>query len=91
MPRTGISISNTRWGARGVPSPCTLGTARQDDRLGAERIQEGVIDTVEGMDFAIHPAFAEAAGDQLGDLTAKVDHQHAFMMGLNLGHEPSLR
>jgi len=31
------------------------------------------------VDFAIDRQFAQAAGDQLGDLAAEVDDQQAFM------------
>src|SRR5262249_22094801 len=64
--------------ARGVDA---RGTAGEDDRLRGELFQEGRVHPVERMDLAVDADLAQAAGDQLGDLTAEVDDQDLFVSG----------
>jgi len=54
--------------------------ARQDDALGAEGLDE-LVRHVVGVDLAVDVGFAHAAGDQLGDLGAKVEDQDLVMHG----------
>ena len=49
--------------------------ARQHDGLGAELLDLGLVDRLEGVDFAVHPGFAQAPGNQLGDLGTEIDDQ----------------
>ncbi len=50
--------------------------AREDDRPRVEVAHLAVADRI-GVDFAIHPALAHAARDQLGNLAAEIDDQDA--------------
>ncbi|MDT4821147.1 hypothetical protein FQZ97_543100 [compost metagenome] len=63
--------------------------ARQDDALQALRhlfAHEGVVD-VARMHFGIHAGFADAAGDQLGDLRTVVENEDALVHGDSTGNE----
>ena len=65
--------------------------AGEDDRPRGEFLEEGLVDPVEGMDFAINPVLAEAAGDKLGHLAAEIDNQGAVVLsgvGIRLHVEP---
>ncbi len=55
--------------------------AREHDGLGVELFQRGLVDRLEGVDFAVDPGFAQAAGDQLGDLGTKIDDQQTVGHG----------
>ena len=55
--------------------------ARQDDGLGVELLDLGLVDRLEGVDFAVDPGFAQAAGDQLGDLGTEIDDQQTVGHG----------
>ena len=55
--------------------------AREHDGLGVELLQRGLVDRLEGVDFAVDPGFAQAAGDQLGDLGTKIDDQQTVGHG----------
>ncbi|MCY1215412.1 hypothetical protein D9M72_272550 [compost metagenome] len=63
--------------------------ARQDDALQALRhlfAHEGVVD-VARMHFGIDAGFADAAGDQLGDLRTVVENEDALVHGDSTGNE----
>ena len=49
--------------------------ARQHDGLGRKLLDLGLVDRLEGVDFAVHPGFAQAPGNQLGDLGTEIDDQ----------------
>ena len=51
--------------------------AREHDGLGAELLDLGLVDRLEGVDLAVDPRFAQAPGDQLGDLGTEIDDQQA--------------
>ena len=51
--------------------------AREHDGPGAELLDLGLVDRLEGVDFAVHPGFAQAPGNQLGDLGTEIDDQQA--------------
>ncbi len=54
----------------------------QDDRPRREFGDERRIDLLIGVDLAVDPRLAQAAGDQLGDLTAEIDDEQALVIGL---------
>ena len=58
--------------------------AGEDHRLGGEALQHGRHFVV-GVDLAVDPALAHPPGDQLGDLAAEIDDQHALVVGLRHG------
>ena len=69
-------------GARGIAVWHAGRAAGQDDgfwRVGGDAFRGGVI----GEDFAIDPAFAHAAGDELGHLAAEIENQNAVC---GIGH-----
>ena len=45
--------------------------------LGAELLDLGLVDRLEGVDFAVDARFAQAPGDELGDLGTEIDDQQA--------------
>ncbi len=51
--------------------------AREHDGLGAELLDLGLVDRLEGVDLAVDAGFAQAPGDELGDLGAEIDDQQA--------------
>src|SRR3546814_4165198 len=54
------------------------GAAREDDATGSHPF-EGFLGRVERRDLAVDAGLADAAGDELGDLTAEIDDQDAVM------------
>ncbi len=53
--------------------------AGQDDAVGAEGSETGGL-RVEGQNLAIDAAFADAAGDELGDLAAEIEDQNLLLV-----------
>ena len=66
--------------------------AGKDNGARGEVFKETFVDAVEGVDFAIDPVLAEAAGDELRHLAAEIDNQGAVMdlgvVGIELHVEP---
>ena len=58
--------------------------AREDHALGAH-LAEGGFRLLERDDLAIDALLADAAGDQLGDLTAEIDNQNLLMRRGHIG------
>ena len=69
-------------GARAAGLGDAGGAAGEDDGLRAERGEEGGVDLLVGVDLAVDPRLAQAAGDQLGDLAAEVDDEKALVVGV---------
>ena len=78
MPRTGTPASNTACGARGEAPSVRL--AGPPDRMmpRGRQARDPVRVGVERPDLAIDAGLAQAAGDELGDLAAEVQDQHAL-------------
>ena len=55
--------------------------AGEDDALGVERLDPGAVDRLEGVDFTVHPGFAQAPGNELGDLGTEIDDQQTVGHG----------
>ena len=53
-------------------------SARQNHALGAERLDEGFVDGIEGVNFAVNARFPDPARDQLRHLGAEIDDQDFF-------------
>ena len=55
--------------------------AGENHRLGRKRLQKGIRDILERVNFAIDIQFPQSARNQLRDLTAEIDDQK-FLVGL---------
>ena len=64
--------------------------ARQDDALEA-RPGKRLLGGLEGDDFRIDPGFADAAGDELGELGAEIDDQNTVLHGEPIKETPRNR
>ena len=82
MPSTGtFDVKMARIGRRRLAFDHRGGSARQDDAPGVEFLDLGLVDQLEGVDFAVHPGLAHPPGNQLGDLGTEIDDQQAVGHG----------
>ena len=80
-PSTGTPSLNAIAGARGeLPSVTEAGPPDRMIARGSKSRTFSSLDRI-GMDLAIDPALAHAAGDQLGDLAAEIEDQDAVGHG----------
>ena len=81
MPSTGRPELNTTSGMRGLASPTTLaGPPERMMARGAKASMRAGSRAVNGQDLAIDTALAHAAGDQLGELAAEIENEHAVVL-----------
>ena len=73
--------SSSRGEAIGLAlSPTLAGPPERITAFGTKASQHR-LDTVVRMNLAIDAALAQAAGNQLGNLAAEIDDQHAVVVG----------
>ncbi len=76
MPSTGtLAVKIAGLAAGDWPSGHRGRAAGQDDALGVELLDGGLVDRLEGLDLAVHARFAHAPGNQLGNLGTEIDDQ----------------
>ena len=81
MASRGTPLSNIDCGARGLSASVTeAGPAGEDHALGLKAVKS-LLSSVERSDLGIDAGFADAPGDQLGNLAAEVDDEDGFRVG----------